>query len=64
MVTGILKALRKREQPPVEALDAEAIRSRIGDPLPRPKSADAPYVRTDGRPDENRSWRKVAGLTR
>lgn len=65
MVTRLLQALRKREEePPVEQLDVQAIRSRIGDPLPPPKPAEATYTRTDGRPVEQRSWRKIAGLTR
>lgn len=64
MVTRLLRALRKREEPPVEQLDVQAIRSRIGDPLPPPKPAEAAYTRTDGRPVEERSWRKIAGLTR
>lgn len=57
---------RKDEQPPVEMLDVDTLRSRIGEPLPpkKPDPAAAEYVRSDGRPKEERSWRKVAGLTR
>lgn len=62
MLPGILKALRKHDEPPVEPLDLEAIRSRIGDPLAPAKPVDVPYTRSDERPVEQRSWRKVAGL--
>lgn len=64
MVRDLVKALRQRELPPVEPLDVEAIRSRIGDPLPPRKPAEAGYTRSDERPLERRSWRKVAGLSR
>lgn len=65
---GLLRALKRdHEEPPVEMLDPETLRSRIGEPLP-PKKADpgpAPYVRSDGRSEgTERSWRKVAGLSR
>lgn len=56
---------KKDEEPPVEALDVEAIRSRIGEPLqPKKKAAVPEYMRSDGRPNEERSWRKAAGLSR
>ena len=65
---GLLRPFgRKHEEPPVEMLDAEALKSRIGEPLaPRQPAPPAPdYVRTDGRQrDVERSWRKVAGLHR
>lgn len=62
MLPAIFKALRKQDEPPVEPLDLEAIRSRIGDPLAPSKAADVAYTRSDERPVEQRSWRKVAGL--
>lgn len=57
---------RKGEEPPVEMLDVDTLRSRIGEPLPPKQQPAEPgeYVRSDGRPKEERSWRKVAGLTR
>lgn len=70
-MSGLWDILRRRDdEPPIEMLDAEMLRSRIGDPL-RPKKktekpAPAPngYRRSDGPPEEGRSWRRVAGLTR
>lgn len=63
---GLIKALRKHEEPPVEMLDVETLKSRIGDPLPPKKAAptDNDYMRADGRRSEERSWRRVAGLPR
>jgi hypothetical protein len=62
----LLKAFRKQAEPPIETVDAETLRQRIGEPLPAKKPAppEAGYVRPDGRPTEERSWRKVAGLNR
>lgn len=69
MLTDLLRTItRKREdEPPVEMLDVETLRRRIGEPLaPKaPEPADADYVRADGRPEEQgRSWRRTAGPTR
>jgi hypothetical protein len=65
---GLPKVFGKREEPPVEMLDLETLKSRIGEPLPPkkpdPQESPDPYRRSDGRPPEERSWRKVAGLTR
>jgi len=65
---GLLRAFgRKHDDRPMEMLDVEDLRSRIGEPLP-PRQPPPPvpgYVRSDGRPREiERSWRKVAGLNR
>ena len=54
----------------VEMLDLETLRSRIGEPPPKktpppPAEPVKDYVRSDGRAVETeRSWRKIAGLTR
>lgn len=71
MVTGLLRALTRRQaepEAPVEMLDIDTLRSRIGEPS-EPKGEPAPsgarYVRADERQQpEERSWRKVAGLKR
>jgi hypothetical protein len=62
---GLLKGFRKKDEPPVEMLDVETLKSRIGEPPPKkPDPAPGGYVRADGRPSEERNWRKVARLTR
>lgn len=64
---GLIDKLRgKAKEPPVEMLDADALRDRIGEPRPpkKPAPADSGYQRADGRPEEERSWRRVAGLPR
>ena len=58
------------DDPAVEMLDLETLRSRIGEPAPKkappPPAAPPPdYVRSDCRDvTTERSWRKIAGLTR
>ncbi len=67
---SLLRALtRRRADPetPVEMLDAEMLRGRVGEPLPPKSEAPEPagYRRADGRSQEpERSWRKKAGLKR
>ncbi|MBI2323651.1 MAG: hypothetical protein HYY42_01170 [Chloroflexi bacterium] len=66
-MNGLLRALkRKDDEPAVETLDVDTLKSRIGEPLPpkTPAPEPAEYVRTDSRSKEERSWRKVAGLPR
>lgn len=63
MVTDLFRALARRraQDPPVEMLDPETLRSRIGEPL-APKGAPGPsgYVRADGRRrGEERGWRRI-----
>ncbi len=66
-MNGLIRALKgKGDEPAIEMLDVDTLKSRIGEPLPSksPAAEPAEYVRTDSRPKEERSWRKVAGLPR
>jgi hypothetical protein len=50
----------------VEMLDLETLRSRIGEPAPKkaPPPPKPDYARSDRAQPSERSWRKIAGLTR
>jgi hypothetical protein len=50
----------------VEMLDLETLRSRIGEPAPKkaPPPPQPEYVRSDRAQPSERSWRRIAGLTR
>lgn len=57
---------RPSDEPNVEMLDLEAVRTRIGAGGPRPakRPRDAVRVRYDGRASSRRrSWRDIAGLS-
>ena len=63
-----LRSLTRRspEDEEIETLDLEAIRSRIGEPAPKRPPSPAPpdYVRADRAQPSERSWRRIAGLSR
>lgn len=57
----------RRREDPVEMLDQDALRARIGECAPRaaPRPRDEVILRVDGpRPSTPRTWRDVAGLPR
>jgi hypothetical protein len=63
-----LRSLTRRqpEDEEVEMLDLEALRSRIGEPVAKrpPAQPQADLLRSDRAQPSERSWRRIAGLSR